>query len=256
MIAGSLPLVSIIVATYNSSYLLQQLIANVNEQYYKNKELIIIDGASTDDSIEVLQKCDGKITYWTSERDAGIYDALNKGIAKANGDWLYFMGVDDTFYEPNTLQSIFGYENIPSDAAMILGKVILGNNRVVRSRVGKPLYFKNSIHHQGVLYRRGVFQTFRYGDYNLGGIARQFLVSGDYQLNFRLFRQQAKSVYVDRIFARCGYGVSMRGSIWGYVEEIAVRRQHMSVFTAAPFDFLSVMRFVLKKYMLLVSSRS
>ena len=93
----SLPLITIIIAVFNGAKTLQQCIDSVAQQSYPNKELIIIDGGSKDGTLDLLKANSEKIDYWVSETDNGIYNAWNKGLAQANGDWICFLGADDFF---------------------------------------------------------------------------------------------------------------------------------------------------------------
>ena len=95
----SQPLFTIIIAVFNGAKTLQQCIDSVAQQSYPNKQLIIIDGGSTDGTVELLQANDQSISYWVSEPDAGIYNAWNKGLKQANGEWICFLGADDYFYQ-------------------------------------------------------------------------------------------------------------------------------------------------------------
>lgn len=104
--AAGKPLFSIIMAVFNSSAVLEHAIRSVIYQDYDNVELIIIDGGSTDGSVELIRKYNECIDYWVSEPDDGIYYALNKGIEAAKGDWLYFLGSDDVML--NCLHQLAG----------------------------------------------------------------------------------------------------------------------------------------------------
>ena len=86
------PLVSIITVVYNGHRTLEETIQSVVNQNYPNIEYLIIDGGSTDGTMEILKKYDDTIDYWISEPDKGVYHAMNKGIEIAQGEWLYFLG--------------------------------------------------------------------------------------------------------------------------------------------------------------------
>jgi glycosyltransferase family 2 len=119
------PMVSIITVVFNGEKYLEQTIKSIVNQTYKNFEYIIIDGGSTDGTIGIIKKYEDKISYWISEKDNGIYDAMNKGIEKANGDWINFMNAGDSFYMDNILENIFlqnDFKNID---------VIYGNHNVI-----------------------------------------------------------------------------------------------------------------------------
>jgi len=91
------PLISIITVVFNGEQLLEKTIQSVINQTYDNVEYIIIDGGSTDRTIEIIQKYEHAIDYWISENDKGIYNAMNKGISLATGAWVNFMNGGDIF---------------------------------------------------------------------------------------------------------------------------------------------------------------
>ncbi|MBT3749124.1 MAG: glycosyltransferase [Bacteroidetes bacterium] len=101
------PKVSIITVVYNAGALLEKTIANVLAQSYANIEYLIIDGASTDTTLEIIRKYEDKIDFWSSEPDTGLYDAMNKGIKAATGDYVWFINAGDTIYKTNTCENIF-----------------------------------------------------------------------------------------------------------------------------------------------------
>ena len=242
-----LPLISIITVVLNEKDLVSRAIRGVRNQTYPYKQHIIIDGGSTDGTLNILKKNAGDIDYWISEKDAGIYDAMNKGVEASDGEWLYFFGADDTFFSPDTLEKLFKDQSIPDDVAMLLGNVINARGKLFKSRFGKSMYFKNTIHHQGVFYRNKVFDRFRYGAPALCGSQKNYHISGDYELNLMLFIEGARHIPVNRVIARCGSGISMQGKLAGYIEEILIRHEHIGFFKSLFFDIGTIMRYVYKK---------
>lgn len=148
------PLVSIITVVYNGEALLERTILSVLQQTYPNIEYIIIDGGSTDRTVEIIQKYANRlystsqkagmniqssflvgdegridlkraraISHWISEPDKGIYDAMNKGMQQARGDYLFFLNAGDEIYSPATLREIF--ENFEPDADVYYGETVL-----------------------------------------------------------------------------------------------------------------------------------
>ena len=89
------PLISVITVSYNAVSTIEDTILSVINQTYPNIEYIIIDGGSADGTVDIIEKYVDRISYWVSEPDKGIYDAMNKGLKVANGDWAIFMGSDD-----------------------------------------------------------------------------------------------------------------------------------------------------------------
>ena len=119
----NLPLVSIITVVLNNKKFLQQSINSVLNQSYKNYELIIIDGKSTDGTVEILKKNNSKIDFWISEKDKGIYDAMNKGIKKSRGSIISILNSDDVFYK-HALRTAANYFNRYKYIDFLFGSVI------------------------------------------------------------------------------------------------------------------------------------
>lgn len=105
------PLVSIITVVYNDQRSLRKTIESVIGQTYKNIEFIIIDGGSTDGTLDVIKEYEKYINSWISEPDKGVYDAMNKGLKLASGEWINFLNAEDTFYSNYTVGDIFYNKN-------------------------------------------------------------------------------------------------------------------------------------------------
>lgn len=103
---SSAPRVTVVTVVFNGEKTLEHTIRSVVTQSYANIEYIIIDGGSTDGTLDILKKYDGAIDYWLSEKDNGIYDAMNKGIALASGDYIGMLNSDDYFASPDSLEII------------------------------------------------------------------------------------------------------------------------------------------------------
>ena len=118
------PKISIVTVTYNCVDTIEQTICNVLKQTYPNIEYIVIDGASTDGTKEVIEKYADRLAYWVSEPDSGIYDAMNKGVKAATGEWILFRNSGDYFFKPTTVEDVFEwYEDHGED-------IITGGTRV------------------------------------------------------------------------------------------------------------------------------
>lgn len=109
------PRISIITVTYNAARELEQTIASIISQSYDNIELLIIDGNSSDNTFEILQPYRHAVDYLVSEPDAGIYDAMNKGLAAARGDYVLFLNAGDYFYTNDSLKNIVNAAGGPFD---------------------------------------------------------------------------------------------------------------------------------------------
>lgn len=200
-------MVSIIIATYNPGNSFNNALTSVWSQNSSNYELIIIDGGSTDNTVNLLKANESRITYWHTEPDQGIYDAMNKGINKAKGDWIYFLGADDCL-APNILVSIEPHLN--DETKLVFGDVLFENGYRMRSFLGPRTWLQNTLHHQSAFYHRSLFSTFRY-DLNLRIIA-------DYELNLKTYAEQAPTTYVPLVVAHCQTG-GASGNLWVSLKE-------------------------------------
>lgn len=241
------PLISIITPVFNCRDLLEDHIRMVESQTYGNREHLIIDGGSTDGTVDILKSRNSRRLYWISEPDRGIYDAMNKGISAASGQWLFFCGADDAFWDSGILEQVFKNRRIDPQARLICGSVIRADGRKIRSRYSRWLYYKNTLPHQGVFYRRDVFDHFRYGVFEKGAAPYFYTVSGDYHLNFWLYATGAVHQPVDCTIMRCGHGRSMKGGFAGYREEIMTRHIFIGRFKSIIFDFLTVLRYLKRR---------
>jgi glycosyltransferase involved in cell wall biosynthesis len=124
------PLITIITVVLNGAATIRKTIESVITQTYPNLELIVIDGGSQDQTIEIIQSLDSKIDYWISEKDLGIYDAMNKGINLARGKWLNFMNSGDIFFSNHVVKKLFSGRDFGST-------LIIHGNWEVRYGVSK-----------------------------------------------------------------------------------------------------------------------
>ncbi len=138
------PLVSIITVVFNEKKSLKKTINSVISQTYKNIEYIVIDGGSTDGTIDVLRHHENQIDTWISEPDDGVYDAMNKGLKLASGQWVNFLNAEDTFFSNDTLSDIFSNIN-NSKFKLIYGDWINVNDKSLNNHI-KSLPYLNSEH--------------------------------------------------------------------------------------------------------------
>lgn len=173
------PLISIITVVFQDKGELKNILNNVFEFDTSEFELIVIDGGSRDGTVELLRQWDEKIDYWLSEQDAGIYDAMNKGISAARGEYILHLNAGDRLiYLPvQELKSAF-MEQI--DVAAF--RVSIHGEREFIPSSGRLLRFRNTLHHQGTFYRSGISPQ-----YDL-----RYKVLADFDLNQRLALRGAK----------------------------------------------------------------
>jgi glycosyltransferase involved in cell wall biosynthesis len=109
------PKISIITVTYNAAQVLEQTIRSVVKQTFTDYEYIIIDGSSTDTTVDIISRYATHLAYWHSEPDKGLYDAMNKGLKAARGEYIWFMNAGDEIYSHDTLSAIFNTYSIEAD---------------------------------------------------------------------------------------------------------------------------------------------
>jgi glycosyltransferase involved in cell wall biosynthesis len=190
--------ISIIIVVYNGAATISHAIDSVMAQTYKELELIVVDGGSTDGTIEILQNYSHSNLFWKSEPDKGVYDAMNKGIQKASSEWIYFLGCDDSFYNKDVLENIFEerkYEN----ADFIYGNVWKSGSKY-DGEFDKKKIVEINICHQGIFYRNSIHE--RIGGYNLN-----YKIFADWDFNLRcFFNDSVRIQYVDIIISNFAEG--------------------------------------------------
>ncbi|HEX8517098.1 MAG TPA: glycosyltransferase family 2 protein [Bacteroidia bacterium] len=157
----TLPKISVITVVYNARWLLERTIISVLSQTYSNIEYIIIDGASTDGTLELIAKFKSRIALTQSGKDEGIYDAMNKGLKNASGDYVLFLNAGDELYSNDTIANVFaGTPNADiyygNTAVVDLNGRILGDRRLTppENLDWKSLKFGMCVSHQSFIAKR------------------------------------------------------------------------------------------------------
>ncbi|MEZ4874049.1 MAG: glycosyltransferase family 2 protein [Flavobacteriaceae bacterium] len=151
------PFLSIITINYNQAEGLRKTVASVVSQTYPHFEYLIIDGNSTDGSVEIIKEQEGKIDFWISEKDRGIYHAMNKGIEKAQGEYLLFLHSGDQFTSPTILAESTSHPKFKGD--IIYGDYQFEEGVKVYPDELYPTYFmKTSLPHQSTFFKKPVFE--------------------------------------------------------------------------------------------------
>jgi glycosyltransferase involved in cell wall biosynthesis len=174
-------LLSIITVNLNDSVGLRKTAESVICQTFDNYEYIIIDGASSDDSVEVIKNYAGKIAYWVSEPDSGIYNAMNKGIKQAKGRYCLFLNSGDFLVADNVLQQVFSKDH--NEDFLIGNCEISKDGNVIHTAVHSDTltlrsFYKQTIPHQATFIKRDLFK--KYGDYS-----ENYKIHSDYEFWIR-----------------------------------------------------------------------
>lgn len=224
--SSSKPLISIITVVLNNDKYLQECLDSLHAQKYKNYEHIIIDGGSTDNTIQIIKKNENKIDYWISERDRGIYDAFNKGMDLAKGDYLGFLNSDDIYYSQNTLDYVVDAFKNNLNIDFLYGPV---KKHWALLHGYKPwkIYFTwgfYTSHSTGFFIKNSSAKIV--GKYNL-----KYQYSSDYDYFFRMIvKKKLKGIGISKekifgVFRRGGYSSSVK-FLDHFKEEIMIRNDN------------------------------
>jgi len=184
------PKISIIIVTYNAAKTLQACLDSIYRQKYPAIEIVLIDGKSTDGTVDIIQHNAYKLGYWISEKDAGIYDAINKGVKSATGQWLYFLGADDELLDDFSAMAV----ELKDANAVYYGNV-LSNGQVFWGELNLYHIAKYGIYHQAVIYPKSVFKKYNY--------QTKYIMRADHVLNMQCAADDDfKLIYINYIIAK------------------------------------------------------
>jgi len=190
-------LFSVIIPTYNSSDTISKCLESLVRQSYKNFEIIIVDGLSSDNTITLANLYKEKFTniQFISGKDKGIYDAMNKGISLSNGEWLYFLGSDDYLLNNTVLEEITKQVNL-NDYDYVYGNVVSPEyGEKYDGAFDKRKIISQNICHQALFIRKKLLQ--RFGKFNT-----RYKLLADYNFNLRcMFDRKVRKKYVDLMIA-------------------------------------------------------
>jgi glycosyltransferase involved in cell wall biosynthesis len=153
--------VSVITINYNNRDVLEKTINSTINQTSKDFEFIIIDGASTDGSVEAIKRHADKINYWSSESDKGIYNAMNKGIGKANGEYCIFMNSGDSFYTEDVIEDFI---RLSDNRDIVCGDTWLGKLKKAPDDITFDTLYNLSICHQSAFIRTSLMKKYMYDE--------------------------------------------------------------------------------------------
>ena len=184
--------VTIVTVTYNAEELLEATINSIINLTYEDIEYIIIDGGSTDGTIDIIKQYEDKINYWISEPDEGIYFAMNKAIKIATGEWINFMNAGDTFADLNTVKYVMDHKN--NDAELIYGNFYKKHANITVNALEQSKWFTTmpfchqTLFAKTTLMREKPFDT-------------DFKIVADYNFIITMYKQEKKFCYLDKTLA-------------------------------------------------------
>lgn len=182
-------LISVITVCYNAANNLEETMLSVLNQTYSNIEYIIIDGGSGDGTVDIIKKYADRLAYWVSESDSGIYDAMNKGISKANGNWLNFMNAGDMFINNGVLSKCFEsnfYDNVDVLYGDVVYKYKFGKRTVEAGNI-QQIINHMVFSHQSTFVRKQIMKD---------GFNLQWRLAADYNFLLGCFLEGRKFVHV------------------------------------------------------------
>jgi glycosyltransferase involved in cell wall biosynthesis len=224
-----LPKITIVTVTYNCENVIENTIKSVVNQTYPNIEYLIIDGKSKDRTLEIVEKYKDKIDKVVCEKDRNNYDAMNKGMRHASGDYIWFLHAGDIAESPTVLEEAFSNHN---DEDFVYGKVkiIDENNQVIPWHKKHPdaknlswKSFRNGmiICHQAMLPHRRIWEEYRYEEYKL---------VADLDWTIRILKK-AKT-YRDTGITLCSFlkgGISAKHRKASWKERFAILKKHFGL---------------------------
>ena len=224
------PRITVVVAVYNGAKTLQSCLDSIESQSYKNRELIIMDGGSTDGTVDILKKYSSKINYWESSPDRGIYHAWNKALAHATGDWIYFLGADDLFHDCYVVEkfiSLMCRVKNPPLIAYAQIEYCKGEDRTVLGKpweeISRTMLSIMCIHHQGTFHHKELFSR-------CGGFDEQYRIAGDYQLLLKSLRY-AEPLFLNNFLVADQYAGGMssnRATRWKVLREFRMAQKELA----------------------------
>ncbi len=188
--------ISIITVCYNAQKTIEKTIQSVVNQSYKNIEYIIIDGQSNDKTLSILKLFQSKISKLVSESDSGIYNAMNKGINYASGEYLLFLNSDDYLLSHTVIENYMTKINEAKQADIFYGDLLIYDHTNGKGKIweakpvsGKTLY-NSTLPHPSTIFKRSIFEE-------LGNYDESYKISADHEFFVRAFVKNKKFQYIN-----------------------------------------------------------
>ncbi len=219
------PLITIITITFNAVDTIENTIKSVLEQTYPNIEYIIIDGGSKDGTVDIIKKYSKKISYWISEPDEGIYNAMNKGINHAHGAWINFMNAGDTFFNKNTIENC-NFKDLNNQVIKVIyGDTIIKRKGKSYTKKGLPI---QKIHrciigcHQSIFVSTDNIQDIKFNE--------SYKLASDYNTIYSLYKKYNKEAfhYIPSPISiyDAEFGISSKQILKTLKEQLLIRSKH------------------------------
>jgi glycosyltransferase involved in cell wall biosynthesis len=228
---------TVVIPTFRDNRIAAAL-ASLSIQKNIQLEVIVVDGANEPEAFHSLPSYSFPV-HFIHEKDNGVYDAMNKGISKAQGTWIYILGSDDILVNENSLSNLISRG---SQADIVFGNVEnTGLSHSATTKIHIPTFpngmiWKHTLHQQGVIYKRSLFQARAFNT--------DYKILGDYEFHFHLKNKNVKVEYVNETVAQCDANGLSKRYVWKlYAEEIRLKKEHLNA-----LEWLLVVPFVISKY--------
>lgn len=220
--------VSVVIAAYNAAETLQRCLDSIYNQKFQSVEIIIMDGQSTDDTVDILIQNSHKIYYWRSEKDGGIYYALNKGLDYITGNWVIFLGADDELL-PDFSEMV---KELKEPSSIYYGNVLYKEDKC-GGYISPYKMAKIGMQHQAMFYSASIFKKYRYDP--------KYSISADSVLNMTCRSDKSiKFIFKDYIVSRFNHtGISAR-------QTDTLLKKNMSRLILKHFGFLIWFRYMIR----------
>lgn len=239
------PKISIITVCLNAVNTVENSIKSVITQKYSNIEYIFIDGKSNDGSLDIINKYQKFFSYFVSERDNGIYDAMNKGIARATGDFIYFLGADDILKD-NIIKEVTPYLNSNFNCVHYGQVLLVPSYKLFGGRFNKWRLIHQNIAHQSIFYPANVFLEKKYNE--------KYKIVADWDFNLYLMSKKIKFKYNGLIIASFNtHGISKHGDNSFQKERRKIIKEYFGIIEWTFLIFgiqipISILNFIITKY--------
>ncbi len=242
--------ISIVTITFNAEQFLRETMQSVLKQTHTDIEYLIIDGKSTDGTVEIIKSFEAEMEEksiefrWISEPDKGLYDAMNKGLRMATGDFVWFVNAGDQIFDSTTAQKVSDAIAANEQADVVYGQTLIidqnGTPCGERHKIApKNLQFKSLLNglvvcHQSILVRRSIAPN-----YNL-----QYRYSADYDWVCGVLEQSRCNVYVDGYLSKFMLsGISAKNRKASWVERYKIMRCHFGLIRTLAAHFVIVLKY-------------
>jgi glycosyltransferase involved in cell wall biosynthesis len=238
--------IPVVTVVFNNKKTIEDTIKSVLSQTHKNIEHIIVDGKSTDGTLDVIKKYKKSISKYISEEDNGIYDAMNKGVKMCTGDLIYFLNSDDIFYDNQVLGKVaevfeknrkydYFYGGVVSRGIFNSGR----DNIFLKEISSHSIKMGQNIPHQSLFVPKSAFEEIGLFDSNLK-------VNGDYDFECRLIKTDKAGFFLNHLIAYYNQnGYSSRGGFDTYKEKISIIKKHFGFIYASLYSLKGISIYIM-----------